>query len=557
MNKVRKGFVVLFVFICAVGFAKKFSDAPGGQGISTVGSGGDYASLAAAAADFNGYPGGCTGNWTLLILNSLTESSNVAFGNATNGYTVTIKPNTDVTATISFTDATDRTISGSLIIGATNVNNWASIVSTHNFVIDGSNAGTNSRNLTLENVNGDLANARVVRIVGNSDNVTIKNCIIKNRSVNSGPTFGVDFTSRNDGSNNYIPDNGTLDNCAIESKNSASAIGVQSGSSGTITSGNAQTGMTIKNCTITAQERGISLTQTSSATICDNTIKINQTSTGKNCFGFMHWSSNGAEGWTMNIYNNKFTQLQSPNSSANNGLTAIDVTGAPLSGTAPTYNIYNNMICGFNFTGASDNINQIYRGIRCGSKNCNVNIYYNSLYMPHFSKVSGASVSYVFGIGVTPTDFSGTANIKNNIVYLTQNGGCCIYKGNTTGLVSDYNDLYRTGANVHTGYYNGTNRTTLEDWKTATSGDANSYTVDPTIAHSPYTGKWVNPTGAKAEPDLHFDAPPGPVPGWATGTAISEITKDIDGDARGLINPMKGCDDGGSLPVTVEWAVVD
>ncbi|MCX7767306.1 MAG: hypothetical protein N2246_11435, partial [Candidatus Sumerlaeia bacterium] len=86
---------------------------------------------------------------------------------------------------------------------------------------------------------------------------------------------------------------------------------------------------------------------------------------------------------------------------------------------------------------------------------------------------------------------------------------------------------------------------------------ANSYAVDPTVAQFPYTGKWINPTGAKADPDLHFDMPPGPVPGWATGTPISGITKDIDGDNRGVFNPMKGCDDGASLPVTIEWSVVD
>ncbi|HPB32192.1 MAG TPA: hypothetical protein PLB62_12105, partial [Candidatus Sumerlaeota bacterium] len=64
----KKVFVVLLsvMLMSSLALAATFS-AGGGQGVSTVGTlgGEDYATLAAAATDFNTYAGGCTGDWTL------------------------------------------------------------------------------------------------------------------------------------------------------------------------------------------------------------------------------------------------------------------------------------------------------------------------------------------------------------------------------------------------------------------------------------------------------------------------------------------------------------
>ncbi len=53
---------------------------------------------------------------------------------------------------------------------------------TNNIVIDGSNNGINSRNLTIRNFGGVATagtNTRLINIVGNAQNVTIKNVTIE------------------------------------------------------------------------------------------------------------------------------------------------------------------------------------------------------------------------------------------------------------------------------------------------------------------------------------------------------------------------------------------
>jgi hypothetical protein len=72
--KHKKYFVyIVLVFLTSIAFGKKFSDPPAGQGLSTVGISGDYTSLREASEDFSGLVGGCTGNWTLEILNDLID----------------------------------------------------------------------------------------------------------------------------------------------------------------------------------------------------------------------------------------------------------------------------------------------------------------------------------------------------------------------------------------------------------------------------------------------------------------------------------------------------
>jgi hypothetical protein len=177
--------------------AKLITDAPAGQGTSTVGTGGDYPSLSAASAAFSAYPGGLPGNWTLEILNDLTEPTNSWFGNLTNGYSVTVKPASGVTATITFTKTTDNTNpSGAIIVGVS-ADSWTPLMKTDNFIIDGSNNGTTSRDLTLTiPATVTFAYNCPIHVLGDSDNVVIKNCNILNLSPGTGAAIcGIRFTT--------------------------------------------------------------------------------------------------------------------------------------------------------------------------------------------------------------------------------------------------------------------------------------------------------------------------------------------------------------------------
>lgn len=543
-------FIACLVCVCSFAFAKKLSDPPAGQGTSTVGTGGDYASLAEAAADFVGLAGGLTGNWTVEILNDLTEPNNIPFGNATNGYTITIKPATGVTATVTFTQTTDPTVSGHFVIGVTSLTNLDAVAPTHNVIIDGSNSGGTTKDLTFQNSNASIANARVIRVFGNSDNVVIKNCIIKNRSTASSATYAVDYTTRQTAGGPSIPDNGLIDNCTIESISAGAAQGIQFGVSGTIPAGNAQTGMTVQNCIITARSRGIFLNQNAGAIIRNNIIRINQISGGFSSVGIFHNSSNGTTGWTMEIYNNILDQLATANTTAGNyGITAMELSGGAASPNVGTYKVYNNMICGFSYPSGSA-VDQLYRGIRTGSASVYLDIYNNSIYMPHFDVVSGATAGNAGAIILVSASNTLACNVKNNMICIKQANGIGILKGTNTGFSSDYNNVYASSSTIF-GRLGSTNYNTLSDWQSGTGQDANSTDKDPTVAQPPYSGKWVSGT------NLHFDAQPGPIPGWATGIPISGITFDIDGDTRGTNYPMKGCDDSPSLPVTLDMVVVE
>jgi hypothetical protein len=85
----------------------------------------------------------------------------------------------------------------------------------------------------------------------------------------------------------------------------------------------------------------------------------------------------------------------------------------------------------------------------------------------------------------------GTRIIKNNIFW----NACSIGSGagknyairtDTTGLTSDYNDLYVTGSSAVLGRYGGTDELTLANWQAATAEDAHSISINP---------QFINPTG--------------------------------------------------------------
>ena len=65
------------------------------------------------------------------------------------GKTVTLKPESGATVTINFSQGASQAINGGLIIGAYSAADANSLTSTTGFILDGSNNGTSSRDLTL------------------------------------------------------------------------------------------------------------------------------------------------------------------------------------------------------------------------------------------------------------------------------------------------------------------------------------------------------------------------------------------------------------------------
>jgi len=131
--------------LASTALAIPFDSTAGGPAVATVGSGGDYASLAAAAAAFSAVTPSIEREWTLLITGDLTESSAAYFGNAfgLNGKLI-IKPAPATQPVVRFQiPSAPVGIYGDLVIGLTNgaapgaTNDRAS---NGNYVLDGSNA---------------------------------------------------------------------------------------------------------------------------------------------------------------------------------------------------------------------------------------------------------------------------------------------------------------------------------------------------------------------------------------------------------------------------------
>jgi hypothetical protein len=530
----------------------------GGQGTSTIGPAvsDDYPSLAAAAADFSGYAGGATGNWTLLINTpSLVEPNNVAFANATNGHNVTIKPAAGITATIEFTTTTVNpgaiaaAWSGNLIIGTPYIGApLDELTTTSNFTIDGSNNGSTSRDLTIFNT-PVTSETQLIRVVGGCSNTTLKNLILTSNCSGNQMNFPIEFTARRTVAGyDHTPSGCHVDNCEITVLTGSNSQNVlfRQVSSGVIMLGTAIDNVTITSNTINGIREGVNLGLVANASVNDNVLSMTILSSG-NYAGIQHNLSNGTSGWTINVERNKFvTWISNPTAGF---IPQVDMNpgiAPPLTGT---YNIRNNFFAGYQHNGGAIATGGSYRAIalRCSvtTSTAVVNIHHNSFHMPNVPGITSpnASASYsAISINTTNVNFGfyGNVDVKNNIFVMEQNNGVVFFRASSLAgpgtLTSDYNTFYLGSAGakmacyINTGANQTANYFTLADWQTQ-GFDANSRIVDPRTQVFPGAGKWVSST------DLHFDADASKL---FRGTDVG-VAMDIDWQPR--LEPVIGADE--------------
>lgn len=190
------------------------------------------------------------------------------------------------------------------------------------------------------------------------------------------------------------------------------------------------------------------------------------------------------------------------------GSTGIYIYNHTSSSTSKA-NIFNNFITLNGTSSSSRGINSTYSTY--------VNIFHNSINI--YGSNTAASALYLYS--------GNNYDIRNNVLANSGGGFVTIYGGSPTIAQSNYNDLYTTGSIL--GDFNGSNKATLGDWKTATGKDANSLSLNPTF-NSDY--------------DLHtnlssLDSACNP---------ISGITDDIDLETRNSVKPDIGADEFQSLP---------
>ncbi|MGZ5243118.1 MAG: Ig-like domain-containing protein, partial [Bacteroidia bacterium] len=127
------------------------------------------------------------------------------------------------------------------------------------------------------------------------------------------------------------------------------------------------------------------------------------------------------------------------------------------------------------------------------------NVYFNSV------EISKANAGAALNVSAT-----GNVNVKNNILF--NSGGGYAIQSNTTGLaVSNYNDLFSTGANV--GRFGSTGYSNIAAWRTASKMDSNSVSVNPLF---PSSTDYHTKSGAL----------------YRKGTAVAGVTTDIEGKTR-------------------------
>jgi parallel beta-helix repeat protein len=133
------------------------------------------------------------------------------------------------------------------------------------------------------------------------------------------------------------------------------------------------------------------------------------------------------------------------------------------------------------------------------------------------------------------TNASYPITIENNILWVQAGYDLDITTANQTGLISNYNLLYHTGAQAGVGKWNGTAESTLANWQSASSLDSHSSEANPLFVDSAgadaklgYDATANNGTGYNGGGDDNFLVDAGS-PAIAAGNAALEPPADLLG----------------------------
>ena len=431
--------------------------------------------------------------------NSFTFNADLS---ATNNVIIKPAPGKDVTLIVS---ASASVGNGQFMIG----------FNTGHVTFDGSNNGTDSRNLTVTTEQiAPVVDVPFSLNNGNADSVVLKNVMIKN--IFDGQTnfrYGLVINDLNGVTNLKV------ENCQI---GTALRPVRRDGLAPWGTSAPNQ--FSFVNNEIYCGTRGVATLYLENSEIIGNTINVLPTTAG-NTNNYIHGIYITGNVGNLMISDNTINILEKSNV-ANTYLIGIAFAG---NGNAPTdiTSIVNNMIN----VGASDETGSTYGiGLRSSQTMGNLKVYFNTIVI---NDNASTLTSYAIGNhtnGTGPVDI----DLENNILINNHSGNTA---SSAIGLVpaasvltSNFNDLL---SNQNLVNYQGTLYADLAAWQ-ATSQDLNS------------VSKSVNFVSAT---DLHLTgASNGDID--LAGMPIAGITTDIDGDIRSGTAPYIGADEAtNSLPV--------
>lgn len=490
------------------------------SGTKTVGTGGDYTTIASAIAALNA--NGVSGP----VVFSLTDATYAETGASLVIKAVTNAPT--AVKTVTFKPAAGKspvvTISGcSSTAGAAQYSGITDSCTSY-ITIDGSNtaAGT-TRDLTFQ-IN-DAANGRnVLALYGNCDSITVRNTKFVYQAiypnVNAGDaTTAINVLGQSSGAADYL----TIENCQIADAAIMPTYGITVQGYATAPQIYGST-VTVKNNTITSRWRGVYYYYLGAAgkknEISGNTITSPSTATTFAVYGIQVRTSAG----TTNVFNNKVVTLKS--NTATSGSIGLAATVGSVNSIV---NVYNNFIGDMYdiYTTTVPTATQYGMSFGATADSGTYNVYHNTVVMPNNCNTSGNVVGVYVGS-------LATVSLKNNIIVNNYNTTTAfgIYKNTTTStLTSDYNDLSVVSSRI--GYLT-TAKLTLADWQTASAGDARSKTDSVFFASATDFHLIGTSVGNKN----------------LSGTTGLGITTDIDGAVRSTTNPYMGADEAAALPAT-------
>ncbi|MGB9697307.1 MAG: T9SS type A sorting domain-containing protein [Ignavibacteria bacterium] len=479
------------------------------NGIGTADSpNGVYTTITAAINDLNNR--GVSGVVTFLLVDATYTGETLPLViNVINEYkptsnnTVTIKPNTGISATVS---------------GSVNNGAILKIYNTDYIIIDGSNSGGTSRDLTISNTSSTSPNVIWVGSSGTTpiSNITVKNCILNNGANTSSAVVISDGGT--------VGNPGYFNNITIQNNQITKAyIGVYANGG---TSPQQGSNLSYINNTLTSsgtdaiKYSGLYMQGVNGATVKGNVVANFESTSGEDDRGI--WLASGTINATVernNIYTLKYT------GTGGYGSYGIAVTSVVSSCNDVIKNnlIYDISGDGWDYTSIlTDNPMGIYLG---GGTQTGVKIYNNSIYLSGntLNQTSALSMGICLATG-------STAEIRNNVIVnnlglLSTTGygatGIYLQSGISQLEGSDYNDIYvnPTGSGVKLiGKVSTTDYATLSAWRTATGQERLSITGDPGFTST-----------TNLQPDVNN------VNCWnihGKGYPISSVTDDYAGNGR-------------------------
>ena len=510
-------------------------------GTYTVGTGGNYTTITAAVTDLNLKGIQCP--VTFLLTNTLyANTTGEAFPIQINQFT-----GTSATNTVTFKPATGKFVS----IEATGdyLKSVFKIVGGDNIVFDGSNAtGGTTRNLTVIHKDNQGDSERAIFWIASTTteagagatNITIKYTNIKMLNKNNAWAFCAGIYSGG-------PDSINAGSTAVANNNKLTVFSndFTNVKQGVYVNGNATTPTT--NVIVHQNDLGAE----------NNSETIIQPGYFNNVNGFEY-----TENSIYNLYRDSSggsllaSGICVEGNSQNGSILKNDIKtltktldegnyfgGIVLNSSNATSNILvaNNFIANVSGYGAGDSAKNGH-GIVL-AQGGGYKIYHNTVNLITNPTNGGASSALYVAGSVTSCD------VKNNVFANNQTGTglrCAIMITkeaadiNNANFVFNYNNLSSSNKFGYIGtnstWYSDSNPgyiTTFEAWKTTTNKEANSTNIIPVFATAT---------------DLHLDTANAQNTGLNnTGTPLTLVTKDIDGQKRNTATPDMGADEWGVL----------